>query len=35
MKPEKEFEIIKKFEKDNQYIFAEGKPFNKYRKKKI
>lgn len=35
MKPEKEFEIIKKFEKDNQYIFAEGKPFNKYRAKKI
>ena len=35
MKPEKEFEIIKKFEKNNQYIFAEGKPFNKYRAKKI
>ena len=30
-----EFKIIKKFEKKNQSIFTEGKPFNKYRSKKI
>ena len=35
MNLEKEFKIIKEFEKKNQKIFNEGKPFNKYRSKKI
>ena len=32
---DEEFKIIKKFEKNNQNIFTEGKPYNKYRSKKI
>ena len=35
MSPEQEFEIIKKFERENQNIFDKEKPFNTYRSKKI
>ena len=35
MKSDPEFEIIKEFEKNNQNIFTDGEPFNKYRSKKI
>lgn len=35
MNSHQEFELIKEFEKNNQNIFTDGEPFNRYRSKKL